>query len=87
YGTSVEEVTLIENGVKFIVPLMSGQKTGWFYDHRDNRACLKPLVAGKQVLDVFSYLGGWGIQALQFGAKALVSIDSSAQAVAYQKQN
>ena len=40
-----------------------GQKTGWFYDHRLSRARLAPWVSGKSVLDVYSYIGGWGIQA------------------------
>ncbi|MDO6805728.1 class I SAM-dependent methyltransferase, partial [Wenyingzhuangia sp. 1_MG-2023] len=54
---------MIENGTRFMVPVIDGQKTGWFYDHRENRAVLNRLVTGKRVLDVFSYIGGWGVQA------------------------
>lgn len=67
----------VENGVKFEAPVLQGQKTGWFYDHRDSRAHLANYVEGKRVLDVFSYIGGWGIQAAAFGASEVVCLDSS----------
>uniref|UniRef100_A0A1I8AJP6 Methyltrans_SAM domain-containing protein n=1 Tax=Steinernema glaseri TaxID=37863 RepID=A0A1I8AJP6_9BILA len=63
FGLVPEWVALEENGVKFEAPVMEGQKTGWFYDHRMNRARLAPYVKGKRVLDLFSYIGGWGVQA------------------------
>lgn len=69
--------SFIENGVKFEAPVLEGQKTGWFYDHRDSRARLANYVEGKRVLDVFSYIGGWGIQAAAFGASEVVCLDSS----------
>ncbi|WP_309485725.1 class I SAM-dependent rRNA methyltransferase [Halomonas sp. DQ26W] len=74
-------VLMEENGVRFQVPVLDGQKTGWFYDHRANRAWLNGLVAGKRVLDVFSYIGGWGVQAAANGASEVLCIDSSAQAL------
>nr|WP_255762562.1 class I SAM-dependent rRNA methyltransferase [Halomonas alkalisoli] len=74
-------VLMEENGVRFSVPVLDGQKTGWFYDHRANRAWLNGLVAGKRVLDVFSYVGGWGVQAAANGASEVLCIDSSAQAL------
>lgn len=77
FGTPPEEIILEENGVQFAIPLWKGQKTGWFFDHRMNRARLKNYVAGKSVLDVFSYLGGWGIQAAVFGAKTVDCIEAS----------
>ncbi len=70
-----------ENGVAFEVSASGGQKTGWFYDHRLNRAALRPYVQGARVLDVFSYVGGWGIQAAVFGAAAVTCVDSSAAAL------
>ncbi len=70
-----------ENGVKFDAPVLKGQKTGWFYDHRDSRNHLKRYVEGKRVLDVFSYIGGWGVQAAAFGADEVVCLDSSAFAL------
>ena len=67
----------VENGVLFDAPVLEGQKTGWFFDHRDSRAHLKNYVQGKRVLDVFSYIGGWGVQAAAFGASEVICLDSS----------
>ena len=64
-----------------------GQKTGWFYDHHTNRARFASLCAGKRVLDVFSYLGAWGIAALTHGASALTCVESSAFASAEIERN
>ena len=71
-----------EGGVDFACDLINGQKTGWFYDQRGNRDRLQPYVRGKRVLDVFSYLGGWGLRAAAFGASAVDCVDVSAAAVA-----
>lgn len=81
------EVPLLENGVKFLAPVQSGQKTGWFYDHREARAELAHLVKGKRVLDVFSYVGGWGVQAAVFGAAEVTCVDASAPALAMVAKN
>lgn len=78
---------LIENDTKFLAPVIHGQKTGWFYDHRDNRARLNGLVKGKRVLDVFSYVGGWGVQAANHGAAEVHCVDASAQALDWVEQN
>lgn len=86
-GELPETVTLEENGVRFEAPLAEGQKTGWFYDHRAARRRLPPLVAGARVLDVFSYCGGWGIQAACAGADAVTCVDSSGMALEYAKAN
>lgn len=80
-GDVPEQVALEENGVKFLAPIHAGQKTGWFYDHRMGRARLAPWVSGKSVLDVYSYIGGWGIQAGAFGASDVCCLDSSASAL------
>lgn len=80
-GEVPERVELVENGVRFSVPVYSGQKTGWFYDHRDNRARLNRLCRGARVLDVYSYIGGWGVQAAVAGASRVCCIDNSAQAL------
>lgn len=82
YGDVPESVELIENGVRFIAPLAGGQKTGWFYDHGPARARLPNYVRGRRVLDVFSYVGGWGIQAAVAGADSVVCVDSSSAALA-----
>lgn len=86
-GDEAENATLTENGVRFIAPVMTGQKTGWFYDHRMNRARLKDYVKGKRVLDLYSYVGGWGIQAAAFGAESVTCVDSSSFALDYVLKN
>ncbi len=76
-GQVPEQVELIENGVRFLAPLMTGQKTGWFYDHRPNRALAAQYAKGKTVLDVFSYLGGWGLTCAMNGATSVTCADVS----------
>ncbi len=82
-----EWAPLVENGVNLEAPLLQGQKTGWFYDHRDNRAKLAQLVKGKRVLDLFSYVGGWGVQAAAFGASEVVCVDASEYALSGVERN
>ncbi len=82
-GVLDEPVWIEENGTWFELPVESGQKTGWFYDHRIGRRKLQVLCKGQQVLDVFSYLGGWGVEAAVAGASEVVCVDSSAQALDY----
>jgi 23S rRNA (cytosine1962-C5)-methyltransferase len=73
---------VIEDGLKFSVPLAEGQKTGWFFDQAANRrALVKYVRKGARVLDVFSYLGAWGIRAAKSGASMVVCVDSSAPAL------
>ncbi len=81
YGEVPEAVELNENGVRFLAPLYHGQKTGWFYDHRMGRARVAGWVEGRSVLDVYSYIGGWGIQAAAAGAASVCAVDSSATAL------
>lgn len=81
FGEVPEEVELIENGATFRVRPWDGQKTGWFYDQADNRARLPRYVKGARVLDLFSYMGGWGVQALRHGASEAVCVDASALAL------
>ncbi|MDG4812647.1 class I SAM-dependent rRNA methyltransferase [Hydrogenovibrio sp. 3SP14C1] len=76
-GPLPEEIVIEENGAKFAIPTENGQKTGWFYDHRMARGRLQDLVKDKTVLDVFSYLGGWGIEAAVAGAKEVTCVDAS----------
>lgn len=86
-GEVPEAVEIEENGTRFEVPLLGGQKTGWFYDHRMNRARVQQLCRGMRVLDVFSYIGGWGIQAATAGATEVVCVDSSARALDQAERN
>jgi 23S rRNA (cytosine1962-C5)-methyltransferase len=80
-GAVPDTVTIEEAGVRFEVPVKTGQKTGWFFDQRSNRDRLARYVGGKSVLDVFSYLGGWSLRALAAGATGALAIDSSAPAL------
>ncbi|TNC82353.1 MAG: RlmI/RlmK family 23S rRNA methyltransferase [Oleiphilus sp.] len=84
---NADEVELEENGTRFIAPIVHGQKTGWFYDHRMNRARLTDYVKDKRVLDLFSYVGGWGIQAAARGAESVVCVDSSSLALDFAERN
>jgi 23S rRNA (cytosine1962-C5)-methyltransferase len=81
FGTPPESVVVEEGGVAFRVPLGSGQKTGWFFDQSANRLALRKYVGGARVLDVFSYLGAWGLGALKAGATEVTCVDSSAAAL------
>ena len=80
-GEAPERVEVEENGVRFQVPMGAGQKTGWFYDQAANRAAFLKYVPGRRVLDVFSYLGAWGLAAARAGAAGVVCVDSSAPAL------
>ncbi len=74
-------VELEENGCRFTCDPLTGQKTGWYYDHRENRARLAPLSRGKRVLDLFSFTGAWGVQAAVAGAREVLCADASAGAL------
>lgn len=80
-GDVPDEIVVREDGLEFLVSLAAGQKTGWFYDQRDNRRRLARYVKNARVLDVFSYAGGWGLHAAQYGAAAVTCVDASADAV------
>ncbi len=80
-GEVPELCPLEENGVPLLAPILSGQKTGWFYDHRLARATMQRHVDSKRVLDLFSYVGGWGVQALAAGASEVTCVDSSEYAL------
>lgn len=81
HGEVPEVAEIVENGIRYEIPLTGGQKTGWFYDHRDNRNTLRRFCGGKRVLDAYCYLGGWGMNALAAGASNVTAIDSSAAAI------
>ncbi|MFQ5642545.1 MAG: class I SAM-dependent rRNA methyltransferase [Thiogranum sp.] len=80
-GTVPEQVVVEEHGLSFAVSLQQGQKTGWFYDQRMNRARLGNYVSGKRVLDVFSYVGAWGLRAAAAGAGEVLCVDASGSAI------
>ncbi len=74
-------IAVEENGARYFADLGQGQKTGWYYDQRDNRAFIAGLAKGKSVLDAYSYTGGFGILAAKMGASETVCLDSSAPAL------
>jgi 23S rRNA (cytosine1962-C5)-methyltransferase len=86
FQTPPELLAVEENGLRFSAPLQ-GQKTAWFYDHRLNRARLAAYVKEARVLDVFSYLGAFGIHAASLGANTVDCIEASALACDFIRQN
>jgi len=81
-GRFDECAVVIEDDLEFQAPLAEGQKTGWFFDQAANRRALQKYVRkGARVLDVFSYVGAWGVRAARGGAGEVVCIDSSAAAL------
>lgn len=82
FGKISERTELIENGLVFLTDLASGQKTGWFYDQRGNRAAVAAIASGARVLDCYCYLGGFGLNAAAGGAKAVTMVDRSEPALA-----
>lgn len=82
-----EELDVPENGLRFLAPCRTGQKTGWFYDQRRNRAEAARHAAGGDVLDVFCYAGGFGATAAASGAKSVTFVDASAQALDFALRN
>lgn len=87
YGEVPEKIKITENGYKFWVDIARGQKTGFFLDQRDKRGALQKYVKGKNVLNCFSYTGGFSVYALDAGAKKVVSVDSSSEAIELAKEN
>ncbi len=73
---------LVENDVRYFADLAHGQKTGWYYDQRDNRAFMARLAKDKSVLDAYCYTGGFALAAVRGGAREVISLDSSAPALA-----
>lgn len=86
-GKVPEKVEILENGYKFFVDIINGQKTGFFLDQRDKRLALAKYADGKSVVNCFSYSGGFSIYALGAGAKHVVSVDSSEGALELAQEN
>lgn len=87
HGEIKGHCAIIENDTQFLIPVCEGQKTGWFFDHGDNRRRVFQWIKGKRVLDVFAYLGSWSIQALNHGAQEAWAIDASAYALEIATEN
>jgi 23S rRNA (cytosine1962-C5)-methyltransferase len=82
-----ETLIASENGVRYHVDVRNGHKTGFYVDQRDNRALVQQLSKDRDVLNCFCYTGGFSLAALKGGAKRVVSIDSSGEALALAQQN
>ncbi len=80
HGSAPNELHIRENQLEFVVPTELTQKTGWFYDHRDSRLALRAWVKDKSVLDLYSYIGGFGLNAAAAGAANVLSVDASESA-------
>jgi 23S rRNA (cytosine1962-C5)-methyltransferase len=79
-------VELVENGARFAVDLLAGQKTGWFFDQRANRRFISSLARDMRVLDLYTFAGGFAVQAALAGAREVVGIDRSEPALALAKE-
>lgn len=88
-GDTPNNIIITENGIRYAVDVLKGHKTGFYLDQRNNRAlvCQPRFVAGKEVLNVFSYTGGFGIVAAVKGARQVVNVDSSVAALEQAEHN
>jgi 23S rRNA (cytosine1962-C5)-methyltransferase len=85
-GTSTNDIA-VENGLKFHIDWLKGQKTGFFVDQRDNRSLLEQYSKGRKVLNMFCYTGGFSVYSMRGGAELVHSVDSSAKAVELVNKN
>ena len=82
YGKQPDElIEIIENGNKFFVDVNLGHKTGFYLDQRDNRKILEQFASGKEILNCFSYTGGFSVYAVKAGASKVINVDSSAESL------
>ena len=87
YGTLPDNIVIEENNAQFVVNPVDGQKTGWFYDHRNSRAHTASLAKNLRVLDLFCYSGAWGIPAALAGASEVTCVDSSEAALSLAQES
>ncbi len=86
-GKPDKNLIIHQDSLRFYIDIQEGQKTGFFFDHRDNRNYLKNRVNGKTVLDLFCGSGSWSLYAAHFGAKKVIGVDSSKSAIELAKRN
>lgn len=86
-GVFDTKIEMVENGIKFIVDVENGQKTGFFLDQKENRAAIKPFVKDAKVLDCFSHTGSFALHAAYYGASEVLGIDISKHAVEFATNN
>ena len=88
FGKEPDElIEVIENGNKFFVDVNLGHKTGFYLDQRDNRKILEQFASGKEILNCFSYTGGFSVYAVKAGASKVINVDSSAESLVLAEKN
>ncbi len=87
HGKVPHQVTMEESGIRYHVDVLEGQKTGFFFDQRENRQVLKDYVKGRRTLDCFCYIGAWSLTAAHFGASDVIGIDASEKAIKVASEN
>ncbi len=86
-GEVPDRVDMVENGIHFLVDVKHGQKTGFFLDQKWNRAALKPLCRDARVLDCFCHNGSFSLHAAKYGAKSVLGVDISEEALEVAREN
>ena len=86
-GTVDRSAIITVGPLRFLTDILSGHKTGFYFDQRENRLLMQEYAPGRKVLDLFSYSGGFGLHALHFGARSATFVDASAQALDLCKEN
>lgn len=87
FGSLPEKALIEENGLKYHIPMAGAQKTGWYFDQRENRAAIAPFFKGRKVLDLHTYLGAFAITAAKSGAEKVWAVDSSEKAIEAAEEN
>ena len=87
YGQVGDRVEMTENGIRFLVDVKEGQKTGFFLDQKENRAAIAPFVRDKTVLDCFTHTGSFALHAGHYGARAVTGVDISEYACQFAAEN
>ena len=87
WGEVPDRVEMTENGIRFLVDVREGQKTGFFLDQKENRAAIAPFVAGRRVLDCFTHTGSFALHAGHYGAAEVTGVDISDFACAFAAEN
>jgi len=87
FGDPSGIVEFEESGIRYRTDVLEGQKTGFFFDQRENRLAIKELVEGRRTLDCFCYVGAWALTAAKFGAVQVIGIDSSEKAITFAREN
>lgn len=77
YGNIPDKVEMMENGIRFLIDVKQGQKTGYFLDQKENRAAIAPFVKGSEVLDCFTHTGSFALHAAKYGAASVLGVDIS----------